>query len=89
MTESRQELIIEWRNWFPDLDVPEGLTYWELLECTPQLADWQRGKGNENDFNGVYVIAEIYRRLRATERDRRRPENYSSPVRAFGFGLSE
>lgn len=81
MAERQQASIVEWRSWFPDLDVPNGLTYWELLECTPLLADWQRGDGNENDFNGVYVIAEIYRRLRAIERDRPRPENYPSPMR--------
>lgn len=84
MAESQQGTVVDWRSWFPDLGVPAGLTYWDLLECTPLLADWQRGDGNENDFNGVYVIAEIYRRLRATERDRPRPETCSSAPTVAG-----
>lgn len=48
-----------WRKWFPDLEIPEGLTYEDLCHAAGLVHEWT----DSDEFSGLYLVAEIYRLL--------------------------
>lgn len=61
---------LTWRDWFPDLEIPPGLTYVDLNEAVGMLAAWERGDNADGDWSGVYLISRLYALLRSRESSR-------------------
>jgi hypothetical protein len=55
------------REWFPDVDVPEGLTLDDLWRAAALVREWQ----HDDDWSGLAVTAAVYRVLRSAEKESR------------------
>lgn len=51
------------RAWFPDIEVPAGLTLEDLARAARLVRGWE----HDDEWSGIPVVVRIYRELRSAE----------------------
>lgn len=55
--------FLSWRDWFPNLELPGGLTFDYVNAAAELLREWERGEQGW-DWLGVYTVVKVYRMLK-------------------------
>ena len=53
-----------WRAWFPDLEIPEGLTFDDLVAASALIRDWCECE-EEKEATAIPLVVTLVQRLRA------------------------
>lgn len=51
------------RAWFPDVEVPAGLTLEDLARAASLVREWE----HDDEWSGIPVVVRIYRELRSAK----------------------
>ena len=73
-----QPVALSWRDWFPDLELPPGLTFEDVQRAAALVDQWVRGfdedsgEGDDDaEWSPIPLVVRIYRQLSAADTTRR------------------